>query len=54
MAANKLIFYVDGTLLEEHAQIKQEDKLISRYWLDFLCCMKIPRRDPEKLTVISK
>jgi len=36
MAANKPIFDVDDTLLEGHFQIEQEEKLISRKWLEFL------------------
>ena len=45
---------MDGTLLEGHSQIKQENKLISRNWLDFLGYMQMARRDLEKLTIVSK
>jgi len=45
---------VDGILLEGRSQIEQEDKLISRKWLDFLACMQMAGRDPKKLTSISK
>ena len=54
MAANKPIFYGDGSLLEGRSQIEQEDRLISRIWLDFLGCMQMAGRYPEKRTVISK
>jgi len=45
MSASKPIFYVHGI---------HEDKLISRNWLDFLDCIQVARRDPEKLTLVSK
>jgi len=54
MAAYKPVFYVDNTLSEGRSQIEQEDRLISKNWLDFLGCMQMAGRDPEKLTVISK
>jgi len=54
MAAYKPIFDVDGTLLKGRSQIEQEERLISRNWLDFLGCMQMTGRDSEKLTVISK
>ena len=54
MAASKPVFDVDGTLLEGRSQIEQEDRLISKNWLDFLSCMQMAGRDLEKLTVISE
>jgi len=54
MAASNPIFDVDSTLSEGCSQIEHEDKLISRNWLDFLSCMQMAARDPEKLTIVSK
>ena len=54
MAGSKPIFYVNGIILEGRSQIEHDDKLISRNWLDFLDCMQVAGRDPEKLTLISK
>jgi len=54
MAASKPFYDVDGTLLEGRSQIEQEDKLISRNWLEFLDCMQMAGRDSEKLSLVSK
>ena len=54
MAASKPFFDVGGTLLEGCSQIEQEDKLISRNWLEFLDCMQMAGRDSEKLSLVSK
>ncbi|KAJ8434787.1 hypothetical protein Cgig2_033737 [Carnegiea gigantea] len=54
MAASKPIFNVDGTPLEGRSQIEHENMLISRNWLEFLDCMQVAGRDPEKLIIVSK
>ena len=54
MAASKPFFDMDGTLFEGRSQIEQEDKLISRNWLEFLDCMQMAGRDSEKLSLVSK
>ena len=36
------------------SQLQYEDKFISRNWVDFLVYMQVVRRDPEKLTLVSK
>jgi len=45
VAASKPFFDVHGTLLEGRSQIEQEDKSISRNWLEFLDCMQMAGRD---------
>ncbi|KAJ8434660.1 hypothetical protein Cgig2_030046 [Carnegiea gigantea] len=54
MVASKPVFNIDGTLLEGHSQMEHKEKLVSRNWLDFLDCMQVAGRDPEKLTIVSK
>jgi len=54
MSSRKPIFDVDGTILEGCSQMEHEDRLISKNWLDFLDCMQVAGRDPEKLTLVSK
>ncbi|KAJ8441658.1 hypothetical protein Cgig2_019045 [Carnegiea gigantea] len=45
---------VDGTVLEGCSQMHQEDKLISDSWLEFMDCMEIAGRDPQKLMIALK
>ncbi|XP_056685544.1 protein FAR1-RELATED SEQUENCE 5-like [Spinacia oleracea] len=53
MAASKSIFNVSSNLLEGCSKRDNEDKLISNNWLEFMNCMNLAGRDPEKLTLIS-
>ena len=53
-ASSKPIFDVNGIVLEGCSQVMHEDKLISHNWLEFLDCMQIAGRDPEKLTFVGK
>jgi len=48
MAGSKLIFDVNGIILEGHSQMELEDKLILRNWLDFLDCTQVAGRDLER------
>jgi len=54
MVASKPIFDVNGVLLERCSQMEHEDRLISNNWLDFLDCMQLTGRDPEKLSLVAK
>ncbi|KAJ8437837.1 hypothetical protein Cgig2_000391 [Carnegiea gigantea] len=54
MASSKPIFNVNRTLLEGCSQMMHKDKLISNNWVEFLECMRIARRDPDKLTLVGK
>ena len=54
MAASKPIFDANGVLLERCSQMEHEDRLISNNWLDFLDCMQLAGRDPEKLSLVTK
>ena len=53
LAANKPVFSMDGTVLEGCSRT-HEDKLISDTWLEFMDCMEIAGRDPQKLTIALK
>ncbi|KAJ8421465.1 hypothetical protein Cgig2_011605 [Carnegiea gigantea] len=53
-AAKKSIFSTDDTVLEGCSQTQHEDKLISDTWLEFMDCMDIAGRDPQKLTIALK
>ena len=48
MSSRKPIFDVDGAILEGCSQMEHEDRLISKNWLDFLDCMQVAGRNPEK------
>ena len=54
MAASKPIFDVNGVLLKKCSQMEHEDRSISNNCLDFLDCMQLARRDPEKLSLATK
>ena len=54
MASSKPIFNVNHTLLEGCSQMMHKDKLISNNWVEFLECMRIAGRDPDKLTLVGK
>ena len=54
MVASKLIFNVNGILLEMCSQMENEDRLISNNWFAFLDCMQLAGRDPEKLNRVRK
>jgi len=54
LAASKPTFSVDATILEGCSQIQHEDKLISDTWLEFMDCMEIAGRNPEKVMVALK
>ncbi|KAJ8421659.1 hypothetical protein Cgig2_000612 [Carnegiea gigantea] len=43
-----------STLLEGRSQMVHKDNLISNYWIEFLECMQLAGRDPDKLTLIGK
>jgi len=53
-ASSKPIFDVNGIVLEGCSQVMHEDRLILHNWLEFLDCMQIVGRDPEKLTLVGK
>jgi len=50
----KSIFSADGTVLEGCSQTQHEDKLISDTLLEFMDCMEITGRDPQKLMIALK